>query len=140
MQKNAFSYRKCLFLQKNAFCCRKIRFSRAKLEIAGGLQGSRVKSARQVSQEKRKFSGRMSRGHRGVIRADVQGQKLQAGPRNLGKTSTCVRTSMTRLVYFLSSLRARTAKTLMCAKSGISPIPERAPKCVQNRIFCVKNV
>ena len=31
-----------------------------------------------------------------VIRADVPGQKLRAGPRNLGQTSIWVRTSMTR--------------------------------------------
>ena len=37
--------------------------------------------------------GRISRGRPGVIRADVPGQKLRAGPRNLGKTSIWARTS-----------------------------------------------
>ena len=40
------------------------------------------------------------------------------------------------LVYFLSSLRARTAKTLICTKVGFLPIPERAPRSAQNRTFC----
>ena len=45
---------------------------------------------------KRKFSGRISRGHPGVIRADVPTQNFGQGPRNPGKTSIWVRTSMTR--------------------------------------------
>ena len=52
LQKNAISYRKlhfpaekCKFLQKNAV------FGRKPQEIAGGLQGSRIKNASQLSQE-----------------------------------------------------------------------------------------
>ena len=40
------------------------------------------------------------------------------------------------VVYFLSSLRAQTAKTLICRKSGFSPIPERVPKSAENHTFC----
>ena len=40
----------------------------------------------------RKFSRRICRGHPGLIRADVPGQKLRAGPRNLGKTGIWMRT------------------------------------------------
>ena len=45
--------------------------------------------------KKRMFTGRISRGRPGVIRADIPGQKLRAGPPNPGKTSIWVRTSMT---------------------------------------------
>ena len=45
---------------------------------------------------KRKFSGRISCGRPGVIRLDAPDQKLQAGPRNLGKIGIWVRMSMTR--------------------------------------------
>ena len=47
---------------------------------------------------KRKFSGRISRGHPGVIRADVPAQNFGQGPRNSGKTSIWARTSTTRSV------------------------------------------
>ena len=44
-----------------------------------------------IFQERKKtkekvFLGRTSCGHPGVMRADVPGQKLRAGPRNLGKS------------------------------------------------------
>ena len=45
---------------------------------------------------KRKFSGRISRGHPGAIRADIPAQKFGQGPLNHGKTSIWARTSMTR--------------------------------------------
>ena len=45
---------------------------------------------------KRKFSGRTSRGHPGVICADVPTQKFGQGSQNPGKTSILARTSMTR--------------------------------------------
>ena len=45
---------------------------------------------------KRKFWGRMSRGHPGVIRADIPAQNFGQGARNPGKTSIWARTSMTR--------------------------------------------
>ena len=38
-------------------------------------------------------------------------------------------------VYFLSSLRGQTAKTLICTKSGVSAIRERAPKSAQKCTF-----
>ena len=53
-------------------------------------------NSREKKRPKRKFSGRISRGRPGVIRADVPGQKLRAGSRNLGKRSIWVQTSMTR--------------------------------------------
>ena len=46
---------------------------------------------------KRKFLGRTSRGHPGVIRADVPAQNFGQGSQNPGKTSISARTSMTRL-------------------------------------------
>ena len=70
LQKNWFSSRKiqfptekCIFLPKNAFSCRKMHFpaekcgfrgahGRKSQEIAGGLRGSRIKSASQLSQER----------------------------------------------------------------------------------------
>ena len=45
---------------------------------------------------KRKFSGRTSRGHPGVIRADIPTQNFGQGAPNPGKTSIWARTSMTR--------------------------------------------
>ena len=45
---------------------------------------------------KRKFSGRILRGHPGVIRADIPAQNFGQGPQNPGKTSIWARTSMTR--------------------------------------------
>ena len=48
------------------------------------------------SSPKRKFLERTSRGHPGVIRADVPGQNFGQGPRNPGKTCISARTSMTR--------------------------------------------
>ena len=45
---------------------------------------------------KRKFSGRISRGHPGVIRADIPVQNFGQGAQNPGKTSVWARTSMTR--------------------------------------------
>ena len=54
-----------------------------------------------VSQERKispksKFWGRISRGHPGVIRADIPPQNFGQGTPNAGKTSTWARTSMTR--------------------------------------------
>ena len=43
--------------------------------------------------------------------------------------------SVNVFVYFLSSLRARTAKTLLCRKVGFPPIPERVPKSAENSPF-----
>ena len=44
--------------------------------------------------------------------------------------------SVSSLVYFTSSLRARTAKTLICTKKvGFRPIPERAPKVRKTALF-----
>ena len=40
--------------------------------------------------------GRISRGHPGVIRADIPAQNFGQGTQNAGKTSTWARTSMTR--------------------------------------------
>ena len=48
-------------------------------------------------QTKEKVFGPDIRGRPGVIRADVPGRKLRAGPRNLGKNCIWVRTSMTRM-------------------------------------------
>ena len=45
---------------------------------------------------KRKFLGRTSRGHPGVIRADIPAKNFGQGGQNPGKTSTSARTSMTR--------------------------------------------
>ena len=45
---------------------------------------------------KRKFSGRISRGHPGVIRVDIPAQNFGQGPGNPGKTSIWARTAMTR--------------------------------------------
>ena len=45
---------------------------------------------------KRNFLGRISRGHPGVIRADIPAQNFGQGPANPGKTSILPRTSMTR--------------------------------------------
>ena len=45
---------------------------------------------------KRKFLGRTSRRHPGVIRADIPAQNFGQGGQNLGQTSISVRTSMTR--------------------------------------------
>ena len=45
---------------------------------------------------KRKFWGRTSRGHPGVIRADIPAQNFGQGGENPGKTSIWARTSMTR--------------------------------------------
>ena len=45
---------------------------------------------------KRKFSGQISRGHPGVIHADIPAQNFGQGPRNPGKTSIWARTSTTR--------------------------------------------
>ena len=43
-----------------------------------------------------KFSGRISRGHPGVVRADIPAQNFGQGPLNPGKTGISARTSMTR--------------------------------------------
>ena len=44
------------------------------------------------------------------------------------------------IVYFMSSLRGQTAKTLICTKVGFPPIPERVPKSAREPhflcIFC----
>ena len=45
---------------------------------------------------KRKFLGRTSRGHPGVIRADIPTQNFGQGAQDLGKTSIWARISMTR--------------------------------------------
>ena len=49
-----------------------------------------------------------------------------------------------RVVYFLSSLRGQTAKTLICAKSGVSADSRKsAKKCAksaEDRAFCAKSV
>ena len=45
---------------------------------------------------KRKFLGRICRGHPGVIRADILAQNFGQGTQNSGKTSIWARTSMTR--------------------------------------------
>ena len=58
-------------------------------------QGGHKNQERKIS-PKRKFSGRTSRGHPGVIRADIPGQNFGQGPRNTGKTNISARTSVTR--------------------------------------------
>ena len=66
------------------------------------VQTSRVSEDSGTENKKKKtahreiFSSWISGGPPGVMRADVPGQKLRAGPGDLGKTSTWVRTSMPR--------------------------------------------
>ena len=58
LQKMQFPAERCLFLQKNAVPCRKMRLSGgASQETAGGLQGSRIKNASQLSQDSRHIWG-----------------------------------------------------------------------------------
>ena len=45
---------------------------------------------------KRKFLGQISRGHPGVVPADIPAQNFGQGPPNPGKTSISARTSVTR--------------------------------------------
>ena len=54
------------------------------------------KDREQKISPKRKFSGRISRGHPGVIRADILAQNFGQVPQNPGKTSIWARTSITR--------------------------------------------
>ena len=63
---------------------------------------------------KRKFLGRTCRGHPGVIRADIPGQNFGQGPRNPGKTSILVRTSMNILAR--TSMTPRDVQKLRSGK------------------------
>ena len=61
--------------------------SRAFVQLRGArflLQGPRFRQERKISQ-KRKFLARMSRGHPGVIRADIPAQNFCQGAQNPGK-------------------------------------------------------
>ena len=80
------------------FCIFSIFFSISYFLEAAGVYGLHCigKPYKLTSGPKRKFAGRTSRGRAVVIRAAVLGQKLRAGPRNLGKTSIWVWTSLTR--------------------------------------------
>ena len=57
---------------------------------------TRPLSQERKSSPKRKFSGRISRGHPGVIRADIPVQNFGQDGQNRGKTSIWARISMTR--------------------------------------------
>ena len=59
------------------------------------LVGWQIFQERKIS-PKRKFSGRISRGHPGVIRADIPAQNFGQGAQNPGITSIWARISMTR--------------------------------------------
>ena len=65
-----------------------------------GKEGQGVPSKKNVQERKispkRKFLGRTSRGHPGVIRADIPAQNFGQDGQNPGKTSISARTSMTR--------------------------------------------
>ena len=62
------------------------------------LQNLYNKNPRHISAEGpgQKFLGRTSRGHSGVIRADIPAQHFGQGGQSPGKTSISARTSMTR--------------------------------------------
>ena len=71
-------------------------YKSVKLSTYMSLSHSVHCSGTQNFSPKRKFWGRISRGHPGVIRADIPAQNFGQGPQNLGKTSIWARTSMTR--------------------------------------------
>ena len=48
-----------------------------------------------------------------------------------GEKGPCQKGPVSRIVYFLSSLRAQTATTLICTKGGVSADPKRAPESVE---------
>ena len=60
-----------------------------------GCTGKSINQERKIS-PKRKFLGRTSRGHPGVIRAHIPAQNFGQGGQTPGKTSISARTSMTR--------------------------------------------
>ena len=63
--------------------------------VKGIFALSKENQERKIS-PKSKFLGRTSRGHPGVIRADIPAQNFGQGGPNPGKTSILARTSMTR--------------------------------------------
>ena len=63
--------------------------------LAGNCAGKPIVQERKIS-PKRKFSGRTSRGHPGVIRADIPAQNFGQGGQNPGNKSISAQTSMTR--------------------------------------------
>ena len=60
------------------------------------LSGTKKKKKKKQPKEKVLGTEIICRGHPRVIRADILGQKLREGARNLGKNSISVQTSMTR--------------------------------------------
>ena len=76
--------------------CRPFLGHRSLSAFSEQLNFYRPKSQERKSSPKRKFLGRISRGHRGAIRADIPAQNFGQGGQNPGKTSISVRTSMTR--------------------------------------------
>ena len=73
---------------RSAVVPRRLKFIQYRTGVWKGYR-SRTKSS-----PKRKFLGGTSRGHRGVIRADVPAQNFGQGGQNPGKTSISARTSM----------------------------------------------